>query len=133
MSINGSQRHGQQVDHSRQRFASPKELGDSKSASSILFSATLLRPKATAKSVSWTFLILPQPASVKLSSRSMVSVEGTFNGLAFQATLEPDGQGGHWLKVEKKLREEAGADVGDVIEFGKLAPVLIEPEPKGAG
>jgi len=59
----------------------------------------------------------------------MVSVEGTFNGLAFQATLEPDGQGGHWLKVEKKLREEAGADVGDVIEL-EIAPVLIEPEPK---
>ena len=74
-----------------------------------VYSATLLRPKATAKAVSWTFLTLPNEASAKLPSRSMTSVLGTFNGLAFQATLEPDGQGGHWLKVDRKLREAAGA------------------------
>jgi hypothetical protein len=39
--------------------------------------------------------MLPKEASAKLPSRSMTSVEGMFNGLAFQATLEPDGQGGH--------------------------------------
>src|SRR5476649_1021387 len=94
------------------KLDSPGELGDSKTASKIRFSATLLRPKATAKAVSWTFLVLPMEASAKLPSRSMTSVEGTFNGVAFQATLEPDGQGGHWLKVERKLREEAGAEVG---------------------
>ena len=73
------------------KLDSPGELGDSKAASKIRFSATLLRPKATAKPVAWTFLTLPKEASAKLPSRSMTSVEGTFNGLAFQATLEPDG------------------------------------------
>ena len=109
------------------KVASPGELGDSKAASKIRFSATLLRPKATA--VSWTFLTLPKEASAKLPSRSMTSVEGTFNGLAFQATLEPDGQGGHWLKVDRKMREEAGAEVGEVVTL-EIAPVAEEPEPK---
>jgi hypothetical protein len=59
----------------------------------------------------------------------MTSVEGMFNGLAFQATLEPDGQGGHWLKVDRKMREKAGAEVGDVVTL-EIAPVAEEPEPR---
>ena len=98
-------------------------------ASKIRFSGTLLRPKATAKSVSWAFLTLPKEASAKLPSRSMTSVEGTFNGLAFQAALEPDGQGGHWLKVDRKMREAAGAEAGDVVTL-EIAPVAEEPEPR---
>jgi hypothetical protein len=111
------------------KVASPGEPGDSKAAFKIRFSSTLLRPKATAKAVSWTFLTLPNEASAKLPSRSMTSVEGTFNGLAFQATLEPDGQGGHWLKVDRKMREEAGAEAGDVVTL-EIAPVAEEPEPR---
>ncbi len=82
-----------------------RALGDSTTASKIRFSATLFRPVATAKAVTWTFLTLPKEASVKLPSRGMTSVEGTFNDVAFRATLQPDGQGGHWLKVDRKLRE----------------------------
>ena len=109
-----------------EKVASAGELGDSKAATKIRFSATLLRPKA--KAVSWTFLTLPKEASAKLPSRSITSVEGTFNDLAFQATLEPDGQGGHWLKVDRKMREEAGAVAGDVVTL-EIAPVTEEPEP----
>ena len=106
-----------------------RSLGESSTASKIRFSATLFRPAATAKAVGWTFLRLPNEASAKLPSRSMTSVEGTFNGLAFQATLEPDGQGGHWLKVDRKMREEAGAKAGDIVTL-EIAPVAEEPEPK---
>ena len=111
------------------KLDSPGELGDTKAAAKIRFSATLLRPKTTAKAVSWTFLTLPKEASAKLPSRSMTSVEGTFNGLAFQATLEPDGQGGHWLKVDRKMREEASAEAGEVVTL-EIAPVADEPEPR---
>ncbi len=45
----------------------------------------------------------------------MTTVEGTINGYSFRATLEPDGQKSHWLKVTKKVREAAAADVGDVV------------------
>jgi hypothetical protein len=110
------------------KVASPGELGEKKAAFKIRFSSTLLRPKATTKAVSWTFLTLPNEASAKLPSRGMTSVEGTFNGLAFHATLEPDGQGGHWLKVDRKMREEAGAEAGDVVTL-EIAPMAEEPEP----
>jgi hypothetical protein len=99
------------------------------SAPGIRCSATLLRPKATAKAVSWTFLVLPKEASARLPSRGQVTVEGTFNGSRFRETLEPDGQGGHWLKVDRKLREAAGAEAGDVVTL-EIAPVAEEPEPK---
>ena len=100
-----------------------------KTASKIRFKATLFRPAATAKVVSWTFLTLPKNASAKLPSRSMTSVEGSINGLPFQATLEPDGQGSHWLRVERKMREAAGADAGDVVTL-EIAPSREEPEPR---
>jgi len=105
-----------------------REFGDSRSASKIRFSATLFRPAATAKAVSWTFLTLPREASVKLPSRGQTTVEGTLNGFPFSATLEPDGRGGHWLKVERKLREAAGAEPGDIVTL-EIAPVAEEPEP----
>ncbi len=98
------------------------------SSVSIRFRATLMRPKTNEKDDSWTFLTLPKEASAKLRSRGRVAVEGTFNGSAFQATLDPDGKGGHWLKVERKLREVARATAGDVVTL-EIAPMAEEPEP----
>lgn len=98
------------------------------SSVSIRFRATLMRPKTSEKDDSWTFLTLPKGASAKLRSRGRVAVEGTFNGSAFQATLDPDGKGGHWLKVERKLREAAGAEPGDDVML-EIAPMAEEPEP----
>ncbi|MCL4198392.1 MAG: DUF1905 domain-containing protein [Phycisphaerales bacterium] len=106
-----------------------KKATTTNSASTIRFSATLLRPKATAKVVSWTFLTLPRQASERLPSRGQVSVEGTMNGMALRATLEPDGEGGHWLKVDRKLRKAAGVEAGDAVAL-EIAPVAEEPEPK---
>jgi Domain of unknown function (DUF1905)/Bacteriocin-protection, YdeI or OmpD-Associated len=94
----------------------------------IRFKAKLLRPESP-KGATWSFLVLPANASAKLPTRSMTTVDGTLDGHAFQATLEPDGQGSHWLKVEKALREAAGAVVGDAVTL-ELAPVAEEPEPK---
>ncbi|MBD9480554.1 YdeI/OmpD-associated family protein [Pseudoxanthomonas sp. PXM02] len=93
----------------------------------IRFSATLRRP-AEPKGAAWTFLVLPKIASAKLPARSMTTVEGTFAGQPFRATLEPDGEGSHWLKVEKALREAAGVAAGDTVELA-IAPVKEEPEP----
>jgi hypothetical protein len=106
-----------------------REPADSKTASEIRFRATLLRPKVTAEAVSWTFLTLPKEASAKLPSRGQTTVDGTLNGCPFRATLEPDGQGGHWLKVDRKLRDAAGAEAGDVVTL-EIVPVAEEPEPK---
>ena len=99
-----------------------------KTASKIRFQAELQRPSGTAKGASWSFLVLPKDASAKLPTRNMTSVEGTINGHPFRATLEPDGQKSHWLKVTRKLREAASADVGDVVTL-EIAPAAEEPEP----
>ena len=82
-------------------------------APKIRFKAKLLRPAETGKDGSWTFLILPKPASARLPSRGMTAIEGTLNDIPFQAMLEPDGQKSHWLKVDRKLHEGAGAKAGD--------------------
>src|SRR5437870_5626342 len=96
--------------------------------STIRFSAKLFRPKATEKIGSWTLLTLPKNASAKLPSRGMTAVEGTINRFPFQATLAPDGQKSHWLKVYRKLCEAAGAQAGDVVTL-EIAPAAEEPEP----
>jgi Bacteriocin-protection, YdeI or OmpD-Associated/Domain of unknown function (DUF1905) len=94
----------------------------------IRFKGKLLRPAESEKVGSWTFLVLPKNASVKLPSRGMIAVEGTINAVPFQAVLEPDGQKSHWLKVERKLREAAGAEPGDLVSL-EIAPTADELEP----
>ena len=97
--------------------------------SKIRTRAKLFRPAETGKSGSWTFLLLPKEASAKLPSRGMTTVEGTFNGFPFRATLEPDGQKSHWLRVSRKLSGLAGVDAGDMVTL-EFAPSKEEPEPK---
>src|SRR5512132_745359 len=86
-----------------------------KTASKVRFKAKLFRPAKSEKAGSWSFLVLPKNASAKLSSRGMTAIEGTINGFAFQATLEPDGQKSHWLKVDRKLSKAARAEAGDMV------------------
>ena len=108
-----------------------------KSASKIRFKAKLFgpameparpRPDQREKTDSWNFLILPKNASAKLPSRGMTAIEGTINGVPFQAVLEPDGQKSHWLKLDRKLRKAAGADAGDIVSL-EIAPAAKDPEP----
>ena len=96
---------------------------------SIRFKAKLFRPAQSEKGESWTFLTLPKNASAKLPSRGMTAIEGTINGFPFQATLEPDGQKSHWLKVDRKLSKSAGAAAGDMVTL-EIAPAGKDTEPE---
>lgn len=78
---------------------------------------------------SWIVLRLPESVSAKLPSRGMTMVEGTINGFRFQAALEPDGQGSHWFRVNKTMREGAGANAGDTVTLA-IEPAGEWPEPK---
>src|SRR5881396_3744029 len=95
----------------------------------IRFKAKLFQPTESEKAGSWNFLVVPKNASAKLPSRGMTAIEGTINGFAFQATLEPDGQKSHWLKVDRKLSKSAGADAGDIVAL-EIAPAGKETEPE---
>ncbi len=93
------------------------------------FRAKLLRPATSGKDDAWLFLVLPKNASDKLPRRGRTSVSGTLNGAPFQATLDPDGQLSHWLKVDKPLREAAHVNAGEVVEV-KISAATPEPEPQ---
>ncbi len=96
-------------------------------APTIRFKAKLLRPDTGGKAANWTFLVLPKAASAKLPTRNATTVQGKINGQPFRATLEPDGQRSHWLKVSKKLGETAGATAGDSVAL-EIAPSAVELE-----
>lgn len=97
-------------------------------ASKVRFKARLLRPAAP-KGASWAFLVLPKNASAKLPTRGMTAVVGTINRRPFRATLAPDGQRSHWLKVTRATREAAGAEVGDLVTL-EITSAGKEPEPR---
>ena len=71
---------------------------------------------------------LPERASEKLPSRGQVAVEGTINGRVFQTVLEPDGVGGHWMRVDAKLQRRARLSAGDTVRL-EIEPSEEWPEP----
>jgi hypothetical protein len=77
---------------------------------------------------SHTIVKLPTTASRRLRSRGMNLVEGTFDGHAFQAPLEPDGKGSHWFRVSDALLNAASAAVGDRVSIA-INPISVWPEP----
>lgn len=93
------------------------------------FSAKLLRPENTIKDTSWGFVILPKDVSEMLPRRGRTSVKGTINGHGFQATLDPDGQLSHWLKISKDLQVSAGVAIDDTLLI-EISPMEHEPEPE---
>ncbi len=100
-----------------------------KATANIRFKSKLLRPAGAPQGSSWSFLILPKDASAKLPTRGITTVTGIINGYPFRAALAPDGQKSHWLKLNKKMREAAGAEVGDVVAL-EIVTVAKEPEPR---
>ena len=74
---------------------------------SIRFGATLSTIDTSA------VLRLPETASKSLPSRGQVAVHGTINGVEFQTVLEPDGNSGHWMRVDDTLRHAAGLSAGE--------------------
>ena len=78
---------------------------------------------------SQAILRLPEAASSRLPSRGMSMVEGTLNGHAFQAPLEPDGMGSHWFSVSNTLLKAARTAVGESVSVA-LEPLAVWPEPK---
>ena len=61
----------------------------------------------------WVMARIPFDAAKLWGKRGQIKVQGEINGFAFAATLFPDGQGGHYLLVNKKM-----------LSGGKTAPGL---------
>src|ERR1700720_2684850 len=90
--------------------------------STIRFDATLYTID------SWTILRLPEKASGRLPSRGQVAVQGTINGHGFQTVLEPDGNSGHWMRIDRKLQQTAAVSAGDAATL-EIEPLKDRPEP----
>jgi hypothetical protein len=88
----------------------------------VRFDATLSRVDK------WTIVRLPEKASGKLPSRGQVAVEGAINGCGFQTVLEPDGNFGHWMRIDEKLQRAASLRVGETVRV-ELEPRREWPEP----
>jgi len=99
----------------------------SKADATSRFKAKLLRPAAP-DDAAWAFVVLPRPASETLPRRGRTTVDASINGHRFQATLEPDGQLSHWLKLDSRLLKAIRAQAGDTVAL-EVAPVKHEPEP----
>ncbi len=54
-------------------------------------------------------------------------VEGMINSAPFRAALEPDGKGSHYLRVNKAMRDAAGADAVDTFAV-EITRAGEEPE-----
>lgn len=58
-----------------------------------------------------------------------MSVKCYLNGHPFRGSLEPDGQGSHWLKVSPKVREAAGVKPGGLVTL-EMLPLTKEGAPR---
>jgi uncharacterized protein DUF1905/bacteriocin resistance YdeI/OmpD-like protein len=94
-----------------------------------MVAATIIRFNATLRTTQGREILqLPETASKKLPSRGQVSVHGTINGHAFRTVLEPDGNFGHWMRVDGRLQKTAGVRPGDTATI-EVAPAKEWPEP----
>jgi len=98
------------------------ENKDGDGPSVFRFKARLFQHPETAKTGSRTLLNLPKEISKKFPSRGMTKVEGTMNDHPFRAALELNTSGSHSLRVNKAMREGAGADAGDMVKLVILGP-----------
>jgi len=73
-------------------------------------------------------LKLPAGASKKLPSRGQVAVRGTIKAHTFQTVLEPDGDFGHWIRVDGGLQKATGLSPGDTPTV-EIEPTKEWPEP----
>lgn len=96
---------------------------------SITFKAKLCQAAGNTAGNLRAFIVFPKSASDKLPRRGRTSVEGTINGHAFSATLQPDGKLSHWLQVDGELLQALSNSVGKKVDVA-FTPVATEPEPQ---
>jgi hypothetical protein len=94
----------------------------------IRFKVRLVQHSKAANNGPSALLNVPRMVGKKLGGMTMV--EGTINGHPFRAALERDTPGFRTLRVNKAMRNGAGAEAGDMVQLAILGP---EPAPKMPG
>jgi hypothetical protein len=86
------------------------------------FTAVLVKPDTIG---AWTYLTVPFNAEHIFNNRARIPVKGTINGVSFQGSLMPHGNGRHYMVVNKTLQKNCGASIGDEVH---VSMVLDEQE-----
>lgn len=94
-----------------------------------VFNSVIHKPEKPADAGAWLFTVLPVEVSESLPRRGRTSIEGQVNGAGFSATLEPDGQLSHWLKLDPAVVDAARLRAGQQASFA-IKPMSDEPEPE---
>ena len=97
-------------------------MSPAKTAPAVRFEATLYTIDGS------TILRLPEKASNQLPSRGQVAVQATVSGHACQTVAEPDGESGHWVRIDAKQQRAAAPRAGDTAQV-ELVPLGDWPEP----
>ena len=90
----------------------------SKAAQAKTFEAVLER---TSDRLRWVIARIPFDVAKLWGKRGQIRVQGEINGFAFGGTLFPDGQGGHFLIVNKKMLSGGKTAAGLTAKF-RLQP-----------
>ena len=81
-------------------------MSPAKAAPAVRFEATLYAIDGPA------IVRLPEKASNQLPSRGQVAVQATVNGHACQTVAEPDGESGHWVRIDARQQRAAALRAG---------------------
>ena len=77
------------------------------------FMATLERPDSVG---AWTYLTVPFDAATVFGAKGQIKIKGTLNGARFRGVLMPQGNGSHFLVINKALRDRARAEAGRTVQ-----------------
>ncbi|HEY4676134.1 MAG TPA: YdeI/OmpD-associated family protein [Candidatus Angelobacter sp.] len=92
----------------------PASKSASGSSQGKSFEAVLER---TADRLRWVIARVPFDAAKLWGKRGQIKVQGEINGFAFGATLFPDGRGGHFVIVNKKMLSGGKTAAGLTAKF----------------
>jgi uncharacterized protein YdeI (YjbR/CyaY-like superfamily) len=92
---------------------SPKTL-KAKTSKEKTFEAVLERMPDRLR---WVIARIPFDAAKLWGKRGQIRVQGELNSFAFTTTLFPDGRGGHFLLVNKKMLRGGKASPGQTVKF----------------
>ena len=74
----------------------------------------------------WTIVRIPFDAVAFWGVRGSIRVAGEINGFAFRTSLFPDGNGNHFLLVNRAMQKGGRTSAGSVAQF-RLAPDSAKP------
>ena len=70
----------------------------------------------------WTYVEIPFDVEKAFGKGGQVRIKAKINGVSFRSSLTPNGDGTHFLVVNKSVRDKAKVKVGDRVT------VVVEPD-----